>query len=467
MLWRKWEEFDPGRDFFSWACGVRHNEVRNLLRRATPGGCNSPKAAWPHLRYPAEGRQIPGNRSRFLARCLESSPTSSAAWSSCAISGDRPIKAIAEEMGISPAALTMRLQRIRKTVFECMEQAAKDETGDVAMTPPPKQFVVPPSGGENRLKPELQTELWRWWRRCATARLRPRTSPGSNRSCAATKRPGSSTPPTWTCTAGCCGGSARADGGGTPKAEWPVMIHLRTRAMPLLLPKSRRPPAVSPIIIRTSPALPSGAFSLSSPLGGWLLSYAVATVITGAAILGAWVYKVSQESGASVSSEQVVNTGHPLLTPGKTESGLVGQITGMSECRWAGPQDAPAAAVPLGRKYELAAGLVEISYQSGAKVILQGPCTYEVDSVAGGFLSRGKLTARVEHGSEFRGQGSEHYPLSTSHYPLFSVRTPTAVVTDLGTEFGVEVTREGNTDARVFQGARPSGGRRGQRQCEP
>ena len=46
----------------------------------------------------------------------------------------------------------------------------------------------------------------------------------------------------------------------------------------------------------------------------------------------------------------------------------------MADCRWADPQDAPSAAVrPLGRKYELVSGLMEITYQSGAKVILKGP----------------------------------------------------------------------------------------------
>ena len=32
-------------------------------------------------------------------------------------------------------------------------------------------------------------------------------------------------------------------------------------------------------------------------------------------------------------------------------------------------------------------------------------------------------------------------PLSTLHSPLFTIRTPTATVTDLGTEFGVEVAK--------------------------
>ena len=107
---------------------------------------------------------------------------------------------------------------------------------------------------------------------------------------------------------------------------------------------------------------------------------------------------------------------------------------------------------------------MEITYETGARVILEGPCTYEVDSARGGFLSLGKLTARVER-SEVRGQGSEEAnpksqilnqqisnPQSLIPNPLFVVRTPTAVVTDLGTEFGVEVEPSGASRASVFRG---------------
>jgi hypothetical protein len=44
-------------------------------------------------------------------------------------------------------------------------------------------------------------------------------------------------------------------------------------------------------------------------------------------------------------------------------------------------------------------------------------------------------------------------PLSTLHSPLFAVRTPTAIVTDLGTEFGVEVETSGATRSHVFRGS--------------
>ena len=82
---------------------------------------------------------------------------------------------------------------------------------------------------------------------------------------------------------------------------------------------------------------------------------------------------------------------------------MVGRITGMVDCRWADPatEAFDRDDVPLGRKYALASGFMEITYNSGAKVILQGPATYEVESASGGFLSLGKLTARVEK----KGQG--------------------------------------------------------------
>ena len=76
----------------------------------------------------------------------------------------------------------------------------------------------------------------------------------------------------------------------------------------------------------------------------------------------------------------------------------------MVDCKWAGTAfDSPG--VPLGRKYELASGLMEITYDTGARVILQGPVTYEVESRAGGYLAVGKLTARVEgRGARDEGQ---------------------------------------------------------------
>ena len=59
---------------------------------------------------------------------------------------------------------------------------------------------------------------------------------------------------------------------------------------------------------------------------------------------------------------------------------LSGRITGMVDCKWAGSSVRTLAVRSfLGRKFALASGLMEITYDTGAKVILQGPVTYEVN----------------------------------------------------------------------------------------
>jgi hypothetical protein len=145
---------------------------------------------------------------------------------------------------------------------------------------------------------------------------------------------------------------------------------------------------------------------------------------------------------------------------------FVGRVTDMVECQWADPKNRTVnyAFVPLGRNYALASGLMEITYDTGVRVILQGPCTYRVESHAGGYLSQGRLTVRVEKRG-VRGEReritanrqstiSNHQspPLSPLPDPLFSVRTPTARIVDLGTEFGVEVDPSGMSTAHVYQG---------------
>ena len=52
---------------------------------------------------------------------------------------------------------------------------------------------------------------------------------------------------------------------------------------------------------------------------------------------------------------------------------------------------------------------MEITYDTGAKVILQGPVTYEVESADGGFLSVGKLTARLEKKGRAEGRRRRKY----------------------------------------------------------
>ena len=224
-------------------------------------------------------------------------------------------------------------------------------------------------------------------------------------------------------------------------------------------------------------AVPPVAPAPSSPVFGFLsttlhatigyfpegmpLAYLIATVVTGLGILAASLVYVSQP-------EQVVRHPAPSVAV-EPHVNYVGRITGVVDCKCAGTA-VDSSRVPLGKKYELTAGLMEITYNTGAKVILQGPATYEVD-VNGGYLSVGKLTGKLEKendecrmmNDELRTRMSDiqHSSFITHHSSNpqslipnpFVIRTPTATVTDLGTEFGVEVDREGFAQVHVFNGA--------------
>jgi hypothetical protein len=217
-----------------------------------------------------------------------------------------------------------------------------------------------------------------------------------------------------------------------------------------------------------------------------LFSYVMAIVITGFALLLCSTVQVSDflglpkqyvaspknSSGGIASSPTLnaANASRPAL-----ERRSIGRITGMFDCRWASMQPvthfSSGDRVAVGDRIALASGVVEITYDGVAKVLLQGPVVYEIDTHDGGYLSLGKLTARVEKKGDC-GQGSvvscqkskPQSPIPNS--ALFAIRTPTAVVTDLGTEFGVDVNREGQTETHVFVGRRRLVGR-GQANAAP
>ena len=103
---------------------------------------------------------------------------------------------------------------------------------------------------------------------------------------------------------------------------------------------------------------------------------------------------------------------------------MVGRITGMVDCKWNG-----GSRVSLGQKFELASGLMEITYDTGAKVILQGPVTYSVES-NGGYLAVGKLTGKLE-----KKVASGQWPVASKEtsiqhqpirYPLSTILIPSS-----------------------------------------
>jgi hypothetical protein len=107
-----------------------------------------------------------------------------------------------------------------------------------------------------------------------------------------------------------------------------------------------------------------------------------------------------------------------------------------NRARWEG--EAPGVAgdgrLAAAKSYVLAAGCAEVDFAGGARIVVEGPAVFTVNSGSAMSLSSGPVDVTALGGG-------------------FVVTTPTASITDLGTEFGVAAKSDGTTDVEVFQGS--------------
>lgn len=86
-------------------------------------------------------------------------------------------------------------------------------------------------------------------------------------------------------------------------------------------------------------------------------------------------------------------------------------------------------------RLNLLSGQAEVTFGSGARVLLEGPAVFDVEQMNRGFLKRGQLSAEVPG------------PASG-----FVINTPLMNVVDLGTRFGLRVKNNGESELHVMQG---------------
>jgi hypothetical protein len=116
----------------------------------------------------------------------------------------------------------------------------------------------------------------------------------------------------------------------------------------------------------------------------------------------------------------------------------VARFGGLQDVRWVAPATRFGPGDPLrpGQRVELSAGSAGITFASGAEVTLVGPCIFEVTSGNGGFLTLGQLKAVA----------------ATPASKGFTVRTRTARVVDIGTEFVAAAAPDGQSRVDVTSG---------------
>jgi ferric-dicitrate binding protein FerR (iron transport regulator) len=111
----------------------------------------------------------------------------------------------------------------------------------------------------------------------------------------------------------------------------------------------------------------------------------------------------------------------------------IGTLTGEYEARWRGSY--PGLGEPLyAGRYDLYEGVAQMELGQGTSILLEAPCQVELKNADEVVLRKGRVSAVVP-----------------SQEMGFRVRTSTALISDMGTEFGV-IAQDGRTEAHVFKG---------------
>jgi len=125
-----------------------------------------------------------------------------------------------------------------------------------------------------------------------------------------------------------------------------------------------------------------------------------------------------------------LSTGSDEASPIARPSDFVGQVTAAKNVDWISTPLLPGGRVRKGQTLELAAGAAEITFDSGARVVLEGAAVLEINSAWDASLRRGTLKATVP---------PEAVGFRVSHAAV--------EVVDLGTEFTLVADAQG---AEVF-----------------
>ena len=194
-------------------------------------------------------------------------------------------------------------------------------------------------------------------------------------------------------------------------------------------PRDKSEPVIDPVTSAVAATRPLTAFS--SPKTAWSLrprsSAAAVTVGLSAYFILIFLLLAFQHDWRAIRPQPA---GEDI--PGEP----VASVSRTSDCRWADQSMVlrEGSNLPLG-PVSLVSGVIELSFRQGAKVTLEGPVDFDVRSTNGGFLRVGKLRAQV--------------PRSAIG---FTVDTPSVTVVDLGTEFGIVVSKDGTSDVAVTIG---------------
>ena len=130
-LWEQFDSFQLGTDFAAWAIAAANNMVHTYRKR-----CQRQRVCFSTDLLEKISRHVPamssstwGDRALALVECVNRLSDASRKLLQLACIGHRKVKDIATDLGQTPSAASVALFRIRRTLFDCIEERMQEKEG--------------------------------------------------------------------------------------------------------------------------------------------------------------------------------------------------------------------------------------------------------------------------------------------------------------------------------------------------
>ena len=122
VLWQKFDQWEPGSDFLSWACSVAFYEARNFIRVASRDRLRFGEALLESLaKERAESLRRRDDRVAALQECLKKLDQGERELLQRAYVDEESIRELAARDGRAAQTLYNRLNLLRKRLLECSD----------------------------------------------------------------------------------------------------------------------------------------------------------------------------------------------------------------------------------------------------------------------------------------------------------------------------------------------------------
>jgi RNA polymerase sigma-70 factor (ECF subfamily) len=129
-LWKKFDEYQPGSNFFAWACNVARREALMFLRHQRRYRAHFSEAFQLRLAAAMAGvrPQVVNGRAQALEDCVQALPQNQRDLLLQCFGGTKSVATVAEEAGRTTFSIYSSLRNIRNKLLDCVNRSVSEST---------------------------------------------------------------------------------------------------------------------------------------------------------------------------------------------------------------------------------------------------------------------------------------------------------------------------------------------------